>query len=471
MKALIKYITSYVIILLSFSIPVNSQNIKTSNDLNIKDLAKDTWKGSLKVSSNNITFYLTFNTYKDHIIQSFLSVPDQGLNNYKADSLVIEGLQFKSFFNKLNIVVTGIYAGDTIPGSFSQNGYTFPILLTQEDIPTLNRPQTPLPPFPYISQEVVFDNKAQHLQLAGTLTLPREKGPFKAIILITGSGYQDRNEEIYEHKPFMVISDYLTRHGIAVLRYDDRGMGKSGGSMIGNTTEDLSTDAYAAFKYLSSRDEISKVGLCGHSEGGEIAYMLAAKHSEIPFIISMAGPTVIGSEILLSQQKALSIASGTPEQYISQAQRVNQELYDIIIHSSAMNDSLNNAISESLSKVSNGTLDNNQIKNVINELTNPWIYYFIKYSPREAILNIHVPILALNGEKDLQVLPDLNLNELDTLSKLSGNINNVTIKRFPNLNHLFQNCTKGLPSEYGKIEETISLEVLKEMVLWINSLD
>ncbi|MFA6676152.1 MAG: alpha/beta hydrolase [Bacteroidales bacterium] len=469
MKAILKYVIASSVLSLCLSIYVNAQN--TNMDKNINTITNDTWKGNLQVASNNITFFLKFNIYKDNIIQSFLSVPEQGLNNYRADSLVIDGLQFKSFFNKLNIVVTGIYAGDTIPGTFVQNGYTFPILLTKSDIPVLNRPQTPLPPFPYISQDVVFENKAQNLQLAGTLTLPRKKGPFKAVIMISGSGYQDRNEEMYEHKPFMVIADYLTRHGIAVLRYDDRGMGKSGGSMIGNTTADLSTDAYAAYKYLSGRDDISEVGLCGHSEGGEIAYMLAAKYSEIPFIISMAGPTVMGRDILLSQQKALSLASGTPEQYISQAQGVNQVLYNIIVRSSEVNDSLKNAMRESLSKQTKGSVDNKQIESVVNELTNPWMYYFMKYSPREDILNIHIPVLALNGEKDLQVLPDLNLNELDTLSKLSGNIDNVTIKRFPDLNHLFQHCSNGLPSEYAKIEETISLKVLEEMVIWINSLD
>jgi pimeloyl-ACP methyl ester carboxylesterase len=340
---------------------------------------------------------------------------------------------------------------NSFTGKLTQYGMEFPMALTRGEIPIAKRPQEPVKPYPYREEQVVFKNEKAGIRLAGTLTLPQGNGPFPAVVLVSGSGYQDRNEELMEHKPFLVIADALTRSGIAVLRYDDRGVGESEGSTQDNTTQDLSYDAQAALHYLKSRHEISHAGIAGHSEGGAIAFIVAAREPECDFVISLAGPGVSGDKVLSSQQRAIYSTSGIPAAQVEQIVAANRALFDIIL-ASEENDAALRAKIEAMMPGQEAAVD---------QLLDTWMYHFIKYDPREDIAAVKVPLLALNGTKDVQVICDLNLNAIGAANP------NAKIVKFDGLNHLFQHCTTGLPTEYGNIEETIAPEVIDEIVGFI----
>lgn len=312
----------------------------------------------------------------------------------------------------------GQMKGEALSGTFTQNGMNLPLELKRE--PTkVNRPQTPRPPFPYETAEVVFTNASAGAVLAGTLSIPANA---KCIaLMVTGSGQQNRDEELFGHKPFAVIADYLARKGIATLRYDDRGTAKSkGGSLKSATTQDFAKDAAVGIAYLRSLGKFSKVGVIGHSEGGSIAYMLGA-NGKVDFIVSLAGPVVKGDVLLLEQNRAL--------------------LGDV---------------------AKDLTLE--QIRNAPTVKGNAWYRFFMGYDPQPDIRKITCPVLALNGEKDRQVVAKLNVPALRRALP-SNKLN--TVKTYPDLNHLFQHCKTGMATEYGEIEETISEEALKDIADWI----
>jgi len=308
--------------------------------------------------------------------------------------------------------------GETLSGTFTQNGMKLPLELKRGPS-KVNRPQAPRPPFPYETAEVVFTNVSDGATLAGTLSIPANAK--SVALMVTGSGQQNRDEELFGHKPFAVIADYLARKGIATLRYDDRGTAKSkGGSLKSATTQDFAEDAAAGIAYLRGLGKFSKVGIIGHSEGGSIAYMLGARGT-VDFIVSLAGPAVKGDVLLLEQNRAL------------------------------------------LGDVAKGlTLE--QVRNAPTVKGNAWFRFFMDYDPQPAIRSVTCPVLALNGEKDRQVVSKLNVPALRRAlqaNKLS------TVKTYPNLNHLFQHCQTGMATEYGEIEETFSEEVIKDISDWI----
>ena len=307
----------------------------------------------------------------------------------------------------------------TIKGTFTQRGAKFPLELKQGEV-ELKRPQNPSPPFPYSTAEVAFTNASAKAVLAGTLSLPA--GAKCVALMVTGSGLQDRDEQMYGHRPFAVIADHLARKGIATLRYDDRGTAKSkGGSLKSATTRDFSLDAEAGIAYLRGLGKFAKVGIIGHSEGGTIAYMLGAR-GKVDFIVSLAGPAVRGDVLLLEQSRAL------------------------------LGDAAKNLTLE-------------QVRKAPATKGNAWHRFFIDYDPQKDIRKVSCPVLALNGEKDKQVVAQPNVSALRRVlpsNKLSD------IKTYPNLNHLFQHCETGLAREYGEIEETFFEEVLKDIADWIN---
>lgn len=282
-----------------------------------------------------------------------------------------------------------------------------------------NRPQTPQPPFPYQTEEVSFTNDEAGATFAGTLTLPADA---KCVLLmVTGSGQQNRDEEILDHKPFAVIADQLARHGIATLRYDDRGFGQSsGGDLLNATSRDFADDAAAGIRWLRQSGRFPKVGILGHSEGGEIAFMLGAE-GMVDFIVSLAGPGVSGDSILLEQNRAL---------------------FGELVAGLTIDDIRNNP----------------QIQQV------PWYRYFINYDPQQDLARITCPVMALNGEKDCQVPAAMNLNAIRRNLPANGH---HLFKSYPDLNHLFQHCETGLPDEYQNIEETFSEEVLNDISIWL----
>jgi len=314
--------------------------------------------------------------------------------------------------------------------------------------------------------------------LGGTLTIPEGKGPFPAVILVTGSGSQNRDEEIFGHKPFKVIADHLTRNGVAVLRYDDRGVGASGGSPAGTTSLDNAGDARSAFDYLLKRDEIikSEVGIIGHSEGGMIAFILASEYNDIAFIVSLAGPGVDGKKILLDQSDYINRLSGVEESILEDNRIVMSKVYDLMIsnesHQKWAEEVMNFTGKYYTEKAAHSYTDE-EIEQVgktllgsIPEASYAWMRYFVMFDPAPLFAKIKCPVLALNGEKDCQVLPDENINAIQNGLVSAGN-NHTTTMILPGLNHLFQNCETGLPNEYGIIEETFDQKSLDIMSEWI----
>jgi pimeloyl-ACP methyl ester carboxylesterase len=308
------------------------------------------------------------------------------------------------------------------------------------------------------------------------LTLPQKDGAFPAIVLISGSGAQDRNEELMEHKPFLVIADYLTRNGIAVLRFDDRGTAASTGDFQTATSYDFSKDAEAGVKYLQTRKEINKkkIGLIGHSEGGIIAPMVAARNKDIAFIVLLAGTGVRGEQILILQQDLIAEASGVGEADRKKNQSINEGMYHLILQSTGtkqlktdLTDYLKQVVKD-LPAAEKETYNDTFIKVSVERLTGPWMQYFIKYDPAPALKKVKCPVLALNGEKDLQVPAKENLDAIWAALTKGGN-KRVTTKAFPGLNHLFQECNTGLPTEYATIEQTISPAVLEEIGTWVKT--
>ncbi len=340
-----------------------------------------------------------------------------------------------------------------------------------------NRPQEPKEPFNYTSEDITFINyTADSIPLAGTLTLPKHIKNPPVAILISGSGAQNRNEELMGHKPFLVIADYLTKNGMAVLRYDDRGVGESKGNFQTATTFDFATDVEAAIDYLKSRKDIdaSKIGLIGHSEGGLIAPMVASRNKDIAFIILLAGPGINGADILKTQARKAGELAGTPEGFLDENERLASIIYDII-----RTNTDEDIIKTKITKALNDYKTNNpmsviapyitpvMIEQQLSILKSVWICNFIRIEPKDYLEKTTCPVLALNGSKDFQVIPDINLEGIKNGLEKAGN-KDVTIKEIEGLNHLFQTAETGSMQEYNKIEETFSpmaLEIIKNWIL------
>jgi pimeloyl-ACP methyl ester carboxylesterase len=352
----------------------------------------------------------------------------------------------------------------------------FDISMKKVEAPTeVRRPQEPKPPFPYRIEDVTYRNEPGGVTLAGTLTLPKGDGPFPAALLITGSGGQNRDEELFQHKPFWVIADHLTRRGIAVLRVDDRGVGgSSAGPEPGKvTTFDFAGDVEAGIAFLRSRDDIArdKIGLIGHSEGGVIAPIVAARNPGVAYIVLLAGTGVRGAELLVMQGEALMQASGTDEAKIAADMETQRAIFDIVLDES-LDPNEARARIRPLIKASPEYLEAPEderetgMKAALDQLETPWVRTFVRYDPAPTLARVRCPVLAINGERDLQVPCRANLDAIAGALEKGGNPD-FTIKAFPGLNHLFQHCETGQVSEYGQIEETFSVEVLDTIADWI----
>jgi len=329
---------------------------------------------------------------------------------------------------------------------------------------------------PYTEEELVYENKEAGITLAGTLTLPSGDTPFPVVLLITGSGPHDRNETIFNHRPFLVLADYLTRQGIAVLRVDDRGMGKSTGDFFQATSEDFAFDVLAGIEYLKTRKEINpkQIGLIGHSEGGLIAPMVAVKSPDVAFIVLMAGAGLTGEEILYLQGALISRAMGVSEEKIAKNRQTNEKICSFIKEETdekIIKEWLRQRFVAGWEKMSEEEKKaigdpEEYLKAQLQCLFSPWVRFFLTYDPKPTLMKVKCPVLVINGEKDLQVPPKENLSAIEKALKAGGN-KNFTIKELPGLNHLFQTAQTGLPSEYAKIEETISPDALKIIGDWI----
>jgi pimeloyl-ACP methyl ester carboxylesterase len=445
-----------------------------------KNTFTGSWLGKLEVSAISLRIVFNLAVIEKDSLVATMDSPDQGAKDIKLGPVIIDNENIKISAPLLLGEYTGTIKNDTIiEGTWTQRGNTLPLNLTKlRKAFAVNRPQEPKPPFPYATEDVKFTNEKAGINLAGTLTIPQGEGPFPAVILITGSGSQNRNEELLGHKPFWVIADHLSRNGIAVLRYDDRGVGQSQGTPVNVTSADFADDAEAAFLYLRARKEIKtgSIGFAGHSEGGLIASIVASKNSETAFTISLAGPGVAGDQIMHRQNRDISLLSGADEADIKKSVSTNKKLFSVL-KKETDNKKAEVKIAEvyrkALAKENKSPEEIDKALKQLNASLNPvaydWLRYFILTDPAVYWKKVKGPVLALNGEKDLQVAADINLPAIEKALKSGGNLNVMTMK-LPELNHLFQHSKTGLPAEYGEIEETFAPEVLKIMSDWIHGL-
>ncbi|PZR19229.1 MAG: alpha/beta hydrolase [Flavobacterium psychrophilum] len=435
------------------------------------------WQGNLVVPGGKLRLVLNIAAGVGGYTATMDS-PDQGAKDMPIDKIAFTDNTLTFSIAAAGINYKGKLENGIIKGTFNQGTYALALDLSKGEIIEVKakRPQEPKAPFPYYMEDVTFKNEKAGITLGGTLTLPKKDGVYPVVILISGSGAQDRNSELMEHKPFLLWADHLTRNGIGVLRYDDRGVGKSGGNPVNDTSADFATDTQAALDYLKTRKEVNKkkIGLIGHSEGGLIAQLVAEKNPDIAYIVSLAGPGIKVSELMILQNYLAGKSDGIPENELTAMGVTLRKAYNVIItendekiRKATVNDILTKEFGAFFA--SKG-VPKDEIGRVIagqtEQLTSPWFVYFLRYDPAPVIEKLKCPILALNGSKDIQVAADANLDGIKRAAEKSGNKKVVT-KKLMNLNHLFQECTTGSIQEYGEIEQTIAPVALDEVTNWI----
>ncbi len=437
------------------------------------------WEGKLKVPGSELRIVFKISKNSDGTLTATLDSPDQGVTGIPVEEIIFKDNTLRLEVKSAGAVFEGKVSEDflVIEGEWKQSGQTLPLTVKRVDKAVeILRPQVPKKPYPYIEEELVYENKEAGITLAGTLTLPPGKGPSPVVLLISGSGPQDRNETIYNHRPFLVLADYLTRQGIAVLRVDDRGVGKSTGDFSQATSEDFASDVLAGIEYLKTRKEINleQIGLIGHSEGGLIAPMVAVKSSDVAFIILMAGTGLTGEEILYLQGALIYRAMGVSEEDIIKNRQFNEKIFSLVKEEKdkkTIEEKLRQMFMDDwaeLNEEEKSRIGDPEVflKAQLQSLLSPWLKFFLTYNPKPTLSKVKCPVLAINGEKDLQVPPKENLSAIEEALVAGGN-KNFIIKELPGLNHLFQTAQTGLPDEYVKIEETISPVALKIISDWI----
>ena len=435
------------------------------------------WSGAIDVGG--IKLRLVFKVSKTATgYQAKFDSVDQGATDLDVDTVTIEDRQVKFEAKKYGFKYEGKLndQGDEMNGVLYQGPASLPLVLKRvADVPTISRPQDPKKPYPYDEEEVSYRNEKDNIKLAGTLTLPRGGSSHPAVILITGSGAQDRNETIAGHRPFLVLADHLTRNGIAVLRVDDRGVGGSGPGSPTATSESYAGDVLAGVQFLKTRKDINprKIGLIGHSEGGMIAPIAAARSTDVAFIVLLAGAGQRGEDLIYSQTELIQKVMGTDPEVITQANVLQKRINAIVKAQEGTR--IGELVNEDITRFVAGLNESQRrafvpiestMKALMPMYQTAWFRYFIMFDPTPVLKKVTVPVLALNGENDLQVPWKENLDLIAAALRAANN-KDVTIKSFPKLNHLFQTSQTGALSEYGKIEETMSPEVLSTISEWI----
>ena len=425
-----------------------------------------TWNGNIELPTGKLPFVLHI-TNENNELKATSDSPSQGAFGIEMNEVRFENNILYLKQNQLMMTYEGTLVDDqNIQGTFKQGSYSFTLNLTKGDFKQ-NRPQEPQPPFDYKTEDITFENKESGIKLAGTLTLPNGNGKFPIVILAAGSGPNDRNEEIYGHKPFLVLADHLTKNGYAVLRYDKRGVAESEGDYAAATVFDFANDTKAAIEYLKTRKEIDnkKIGILGHSEGGQVAQIIASEYASIDFIILMGSPGIKGSELMVLQNDALSKAMNIPEFTRALNKKVNEKTYEIIM----TNDSKEKADKELKeyfkTTVHFRNLTDEELDGRIKGIYNEHYRQLLLFDPMDYLPKINCNVLAINGTKDVQVT---SVENLAGISKGLGMKGNLDIISYEGLNHLFQLATTGLPNEYGEIETTIEPKVLEDILQWLN---
>ena len=438
------------------------------------------WEGEIVLPTGALQVMLDFERDSEGDGEGWtgtIDIPAQSAKGLPLEAILVEGAH--ATFAIAGVpgepTFSGVLSDGELTGDFTQGPARLTFRLGREAVEVARRPQDPVPPLPYLEEEVIYTNG--DVTLAGTLTLPPGDGPFPAAVLVTGSGAQNRDEEIFNHRPFRVLADHLTRRGIAVLRSDDRGVGGSTGNIADSTTSDFAGDALAAVELLRGRADIAadRVGIIGHSEGGLVGPLAASRSPAVAWVVLLAGPGVSGAEILPLQAGLLARAAGEDGDVEAQMALVEQMAAAVLgepdeeVLRSRLRELAQRqvelggeAVREMLGDDPDAFIDQQ-----IAQLLTPWFRYFLAYDPRPALRQVRVPVLAVNGALDLQVDADQNLPEVERALREGGN-EDVTVKRLAGLNHLFQHASTGTVEEYGEIEETISPEVLELIGDWIN---
>ena len=426
-----------------------------------------TWAGPLDTGgggSLRIVFHIAEGA--DGSLDATMDSPDQGAYGIAAGPVTIDAPAVRIEVP----VVSGHFEGTLldeagrIDGTWHQGGASLPLILEPSEDAGPNRPQEPEPPYPYEATDVSFESAATGVSLAGTLTLPPGNGPHPAVVLVSGSGPQDRDETVFGHRPFLVLADHLTRSGIAVLRYDDRGVGQSTGNIVTATTQDFADDAEGAVRYLATLPAIDPeaIGIIGHSEGAIVAPIVANRSDEVAFVVLLAGTGVPGEELLIMQLIATNRAMGVSEPVMAQRSELQQELFGVL--SSAPDDST--AAAQAREILAGAGMTGPAADAQVDGLLNPWMRYFLTYDPLLELRELEVPVLSVWGAKDMQVPPEGNREPVEQALADSGNPD-VTVTVLPELNHLFQTSDSGAPTEYATIEETMSPVALDAISEWI----
>jgi fermentation-respiration switch protein FrsA (DUF1100 family) len=427
------------------------------------------WVGTLDAAGQELRLVFHIERDDDGQLSGTMDSPDQGAYGLALSAVEeAEDGSVRFEFSMAAGEFTGRFSADrrTIDGSWAQGGASLPLLLERTDAEALApaRPQEPEPPFPYRALDVEFENPEAGIRLAGTFTIPAGDGPHPAVALLSGSGPQDRNSTVFGHRPFLVLADYLTRRGIAVLRFDDRGVGSSTGNFAMATTPDFASDALAAVAFLQTRSQVDpeKIGLVGHSEGAIVAPIAVNQGGDVAYAVLLASTGVNGRELLVMQARAMNRAAGLPEAVVAQRAEVQESVLDVAVV--AENDSV--AAEQARTILADAGLTGDAAEGQIRWLLSPWMKYFLVYDPLPALRDLSIPVLALNGEKDTQVPPTENLLPVEE-ALLEGGNPDVTAEVLPGLNHLFQTAETGVPAEYAGIEETFSPAALEKIATWI----
>lgn len=428
------------------------------------------WEGSLTIGpANSLAMGFTITYGGEGTYEALLQIPSQGLRNFKVSSVHQEHNQLVIGMEQLQATFTGTYDEGTqqIAGTFVQMGQSLPLVLVKGEVKENTRPQDPIKPYPYIAEDIQFQQKPELFQLAGTITRPQGDGPFPAVVLVTGSGSQNRDEELLGHKPFLVLADALTRSGIVVLRYDDRGFAESEGDSSAATSLDFANDAESAVNYLKSLPYVDagNIGILGYSEGAIIAPIVAQRNRDLAFLVLMAGPGVDGVAVLEDQTAAILRAQQAPEPYIAQIVQTNLAIYATILDESRTIEERKEAVLQTILAMG---VPEDQAKSQISALFSPWYMTFLALDPSDYLKDLALPVMVLNGSKDTQVSAALHVPAIEK-ALLSGGNTRITIKVYEGLNHLFQPAQTGSPEEYGNIEITIDPQVLKDIANWIVS--
>lgn len=441
------------------------------------------WQGSLHVMGTELPLIFHIESSEDGDLSATMDSPSQAGFGIPVDEITVNDKQLNLSIKSIGFQFAGaLHEDGTIAGHITQFGQKMPLTLSlvdqQDDTsPTQNsRPQDPIAPFPYFIEDLVIESVGD-VKLGATLTLPDSIGPHPVVVLVSGSGPQNRDQEILNHRPFHVIADHFARRGIGTLRYDDRGTAESTGDFKSATSFDFAQDATAAMTYLLTRSEVKQdaIGMIGHSEGGLIAAMVAAENSNLDFIILLAGPGEPGKKVLLDQSRLLAEAEQAPIEAIDFNVKLLEQCIELILsvedpsqRKADLNQLLESELKDAPESV-RAEIPELQpfIAQQVDALSSDWFRYFLLLDPAIALSKVQCPVLALNGELDLQVPAEANLKAIESALNKAGN-KNVKTLALPGLNHLFQNAKTGGFEEYQQIEETFAPSVLEIMTEWIN---